>query len=112
MAHSQARMPTLLDIARRPTESTYQEIAEAGFGPSEVVGWVHRAQNVVAGNLPVEGCDQPREAVFANASVNLCVVHDGRILRHARTSALMAHSASAASDDFCRARRDFLPSQV
>ena len=74
VAHAEGRMAALFDVARRATETTDEEIAEAEFGTEEVVGRVHGAEEVVGGNLGVEGGDEAGEAIFADERVKLLFV--------------------------------------
>ena len=67
-------MPALLDVARRPAEPADQEVAEALLGASQAAGRIHRAEDVVGGNLLVESSDETMEAFFADGGVNLMFV--------------------------------------
>lgn len=55
-------MAALLDISLRSAESTDEEVAQALPGSIQFFRRVHRAKDVVAGNLLVE---RPRESIEA-----------------------------------------------
>ena len=67
-------MATLLHVSRRTAEAADQKLPQPPLGPRQVIGWIHRAQNVVAGNLPVKGRDQALEAVFADHRINVILL--------------------------------------
>lgn len=71
--HPQTWVPALLDVALGPTEAADQEVAQPCFGALEIVGGVHRAEDVVARHLRVEGANEPREPVLADTRVDLIV---------------------------------------
>src|SRR3954466_537789 len=58
MPGSQSWMSALLDIALGTTETVYQKVPQALFGGIEIVWWIHRCQDIVLGNAPVECRDQ------------------------------------------------------
>jgi hypothetical protein len=68
-------MASLFDVRLRPPEPTDQEISEALLGTWKISRWVHRSENVVLRNLPIEGSDQAREAFRANHGVKLGFLH-------------------------------------
>jgi hypothetical protein len=69
--HAQAGMAALLDVAWRATEASDQKIAQPHLGPGQVVGRIHRAKDVVARHLGVEGAHQAGKAVLANTCIDL-----------------------------------------
>ena len=69
--HAQLRVASPFDVAQRPAEPADQEIAQTFFSAGEIVGRVHRAQNVVGGDLPVERGDETMKAVFAHDGVDV-----------------------------------------
>ena len=71
VTHAQPRMAALLFIPPWTTEPADQEITQPLFGAGEVVRRIHRPENVVRGNLAIEGGHQPAKAVFANPLVDL-----------------------------------------
>lgn len=75
VAHSQPRMAALLDIGGRSPESINQEIAKPLFRAFKVVRRIHRAQNVVGGDLPVERRHQPLKSVAADKRINFVLFH-------------------------------------
>jgi hypothetical protein len=48
-------MPALLDIPLRAAEPINQKIPQTLFGGNKVVGWIHRAQDIIFRHTPVEG---------------------------------------------------------
>lgn len=71
VAHPQARMAALLDVARRSAEAADQKVAQPFFGAGQVVGRVHRAEHLVRRDLRVERADQAGKPVFPNPFVDL-----------------------------------------
>ena len=71
MTLAQTRVPALLDVARWSAESADQEVFESLLSTGQIVSRIHRPQQVVVGNLRVEGAHQSREAFFANHCVEL-----------------------------------------
>jgi hypothetical protein len=80
VAHAEPRVAALLDVAGRAAKAADQEVAEPHFRGGEVLGRIHRAQDVVTRNLRVEGTHQAREALLADARVDLIVgqIHNRR----------------------------------
>ena len=64
-------MPARLDVARRTAETAYQKIAQPLFGAYKILCRIHRTEDVVGGNLPVECRDEAFEAFFADRGVDL-----------------------------------------
>ena len=62
--------PRLLDIAHGPAESPDQEIAEPLFRVREIFRRIHRAQNIVVGNLAIESRNEPLKALFPDDAVD------------------------------------------
>ena len=82
MAHPQARVAALLDVALRPAEAAHEEIAQPLLGAGEIVLGIHRPQDVVGGDLAVEESDEALEPVLADGGVDFCVVQeDDRIVK-------------------------------
>src|SRR5262245_34943046 len=77
-------MSTLLDITRRSPEPSHQEIAEPRLGAGNVVRGIHRSENRIARDLPVERADEALEPVFPDHSVQIELVHDDSPVRHDR----------------------------
>ena len=71
VTHAQSRMSALFDVAHRPAEATDHKIAQALFGASEVLGGIHRAEDVVVRYLRIERANQTSEAFFTNPIENL-----------------------------------------
>jgi hypothetical protein len=71
VAHAQARVTALLDVARRPAEAANEKIAQSLFGPGQILWRVHRAQHVVVRHLGIEGTDQPAEPLLTDPCVDL-----------------------------------------
>lgn len=59
-------MASGVGVPCRAAEALDEEVTEALFGTGEVVGGIHRAEDVVGGDLFVEGCDEAGEAFFAD----------------------------------------------
>lgn len=73
MAHAETGMAALFDVGLRTAEAEYEELAKAGFGAVEIGGGVHGADDVVSGDLAIEGVDEAAEAFVADGIVNLVV---------------------------------------
>ena len=71
VAHPQARMPTPFDVARRSAEPADEKVTQPLFRAGEIVWWIHRPQDVIAGHLRVEGADEPRKSLLPDARVDL-----------------------------------------
>ena len=71
--HAQARMAALLDVSLRPAKAADQEILQPLFSALQIRFRVHRAKNVVAGNLPVKPRDEALEAFLADLRVDIAV---------------------------------------
>ena len=74
MPHAKPGMAALLDVAGRAAEPPDEEIAQALLGGREVGLGIHRAEDVVLRNLPVEQGDEAMEPVLADRGVDLTVV--------------------------------------
>lgn len=66
VALAEAGVAALFDVGGWAAEAEDEEVAEAGFGAGKVVGGVHGAEDVVGGDLAVEGGDEAAEAVLAD----------------------------------------------
>lgn len=75
VAHSEPRMAALLDIGWRSPKSINQKIAKPLFRAFKVLRRIHRAQNVVGGDLPVERRHQPLKSVTADNRINFVLFH-------------------------------------
>ena len=64
-------MAALLDVPRRPAEATDQEVAQPFFGTSQLVGGIHRSENVIVRHLRIKRAHESGEAVLANARIDL-----------------------------------------
>ena len=64
MAHSETRVAALLEVIHWPAKAKLQEVSQAFFSPNQVMFWVHWAENVVFGNLPVKCGNEPLESSF------------------------------------------------
>ena len=73
VAHAETGMAALFDVGLRTAEAEDEELAKAGFGTVEIIRGVHGADNVVSGDLAVEGVDEAAEAFVADGIVNLVV---------------------------------------
>ncbi len=81
MPHTQPRVPTALDILHRAAKSEHQELPQPFFRARQIPRRIHRSQNVITGNLPVERRYQPRKAIFPNCLVNVRFFHAFMLLR-------------------------------
>src|SRR4051794_8248422 len=86
MPYSQPGMATCFEVRRRPAEPENQEITEAFFRSCEIVGRIHRSQNVIPRNLPIKGRDQPLKAIITYRAVDLPFFH-GPIISITNTKA-------------------------
>jgi hypothetical protein len=64
-------MPALFHVSLRAAKAADQEVLQPLFGSGQVVGGVHRPENVVTRYLSIERGDETCEAVLADLSVNL-----------------------------------------
>ena len=64
-------MAALLDVSLWPAESADQEFLQPLFRARQIVGRIHRPEDVVARHLRVERPNQPCEAFLADLPVNL-----------------------------------------
>ena len=76
VAHAKARMPSILDVARRPTKTKDQEVSKAPFRARQIVGRVQRAEDIITGDLLVELCNEASEAFFSDRCVDLSLFHE------------------------------------
>ncbi len=74
MTRPQPWMTALLDVTLRTAETPDQEVAEPLFRAREVVGGVHRPEDVVLRHLRVEGPHQPRKACFTDRRIEAAFV--------------------------------------
>jgi len=75
VAHAQPWMAELFDIQRRSSKPINQEIAQPLFRARKVVYRIHRAENVILGNLPVERRHQPLKSFSAYNRIDLVLFH-------------------------------------
>ena len=73
VAHAETGMAALFDVGLRAAEAEDEELTKAGFGAVEIIRGVHGADDVVSGDLAVEGVDEAAEAFVADGIVNLVV---------------------------------------
>jgi hypothetical protein len=71
VAHPQAWMAALLDIAWRSAEAADEKVAQTLFRSREIVRRIHGAEHLIGRNLGVERTDQPGKAFFSNPCVDL-----------------------------------------
>jgi len=74
VAHPEARVAALLDVALRAAEAADQKVTQPLLGGGEIASRIHRAEDLVAGDLPVERRDEALEAVFADGGLHVLVV--------------------------------------
>ncbi len=75
VAHAQAGVAPVFDIALRTAEAADEEVAETFFGSVELVGRVERAEDVVESDLRVELGYESMEALFAEDFINIKFFH-------------------------------------
>jgi hypothetical protein len=68
-------MASLFDVSLGPSEPTDQKISEALLGTGEIPRRVHRPQQVILRDLPIEGGDQACETFRANHGINFEFLH-------------------------------------
>ena len=68
-------MTAFFDISLRASETINKEAAEPFFGASQIAAAVHRAENIVLGNLLVERRDEPLESFVADGGINFVFFH-------------------------------------
>lgn len=66
MTHAQARMAALLNVAWRASKTENEEIPKPLFRAFQVVRGIHRPQNIVARNLPVERGNETPESLLSD----------------------------------------------
>jgi hypothetical protein len=64
-------MAALFYVTRRAAEAADEKVAQACFGTSQIGGGIHRRQDVVAGNLRIEGAHEPGESCVTDALIDL-----------------------------------------
>ncbi len=77
VAHAQAGVSALFDVAGGAAEAGDEEVAEADFGSGQILGGVEGTEEGVRGDLAVEGSDQAGEAFFSDDLVNVLFLHEG-----------------------------------
>src|SRR5262245_50154959 len=82
-------MSALLDVARRPAESSDEKLPQPFLGASKVVGGIHRPQHRISRHLRVKRPHQAEEAFLADRRVHVLFVHSSFV------SATRAASCSA-----------------
>jgi len=75
MPRPQAGMASLFEIGFRAAKPVNQKIAQPLLSTGQILGWIHRAQHIIAGHLPVKSRDETREALLANLRINLVLFH-------------------------------------
>ena len=68
-------MASLFDVSLGPSEPPDQKISEALLGTWEIPRRVHRPQQVILRDLPIEGGDQACETFRANHGINFEFLH-------------------------------------
>jgi hypothetical protein len=63
-------MAPLLDIPRRSSKSKDEEVSKPLFRSIQILRRVHRAKDIVTGNLPVKGSHQPLKSILADLFEN------------------------------------------
>jgi hypothetical protein len=68
-------MASGFEIGGGASEAKHEEVAEAALGSIEVVGVVQRSENIVRGDLAVEGGDEALKSYGADTGVNFLFFH-------------------------------------
>jgi hypothetical protein len=66
-------MTALVDVAGRSTKATDQEVPQPHLSVGQIIGRVHRAEDVIAGHPRVKRTNKALEAALANSRVNVVV---------------------------------------
>jgi hypothetical protein len=64
-------MATPLDVARRTTKASDEKVSQALLGTLQIFRRVHRAEHIISRHLCIKRADEPLEAFFANARIDL-----------------------------------------
>jgi hypothetical protein len=72
--HTQPRVSTFLYITLRPAESEDEEIAQSLLGALEIVLRIHRAEDTVPGNLPIERPHEASKPILTDERIHFLVV--------------------------------------
>ncbi len=75
MPRAQAWMASLFDVIVRPPKPTDQEISEALLSTREILRCIHRPQEIILGDLAIEGSDQASETFRTNHGINFEFLH-------------------------------------
>ena len=84
VAHAEAGMAALLDISGGAAEAEDEELPKPGFGAVEIGGGIHGAEDVICGNLPVEGVNQAAKTIVADRLIDLIFGKGGGHIFHYR----------------------------
>ena len=89
VAHAQARVTTLLNVARWTAKPADEKVSQPLLGAFQVMLGIHRSEHVVPRHLRVKRPNQPRKPVFANACVDLLFaqIHNSSMTDEAPKSA-------------------------
>ena len=68
-------MAALVAVSGRAAEALDEEFAESPLGLRELVGGIHRAEEVIGFHAAIERGHESRETVFADRVVNLKLIH-------------------------------------
>jgi hypothetical protein len=74
-------MAASFDVVRRSAKPTNEEVAQPLLRAGEVVGWIHRPEQVICRHLAVEGGDQTPESVLSDITEDLFVLQLARLFR-------------------------------
>ena len=95
VARPEARMSAALDVMLRAAKAEDQEIAESHAGGLQVVSRIHGPEDVVGGDVPVEGGGEAVEAVVTDQLINDGVgIFGHRGTHYCGTAALGCDSSS------------------
>ncbi len=75
MSGSKTGMAPLFDVARRSAKPADEKIAEALLGGCEIVGGVHRPENIVVRYAAIERRGETGKTLFADERVDVEFLH-------------------------------------
>jgi len=75
MSHSEPRMSPLFDVLLGAAKAINQKVAQTLLRSRQIAPLVHRAQNVISGNLPVKRSNQPRKPIVPDGRKDFVFFH-------------------------------------
>lgn len=68
-------MSPRFQITLRAAEPENEKLPQTLLSPGQIVGRIHRPENVVLRHLTVKSSDEPLKSVLADERINLLIVH-------------------------------------